>query len=267
MAPVTTPALPSSVLEVADGFWNIRGSFKIAGVVDIGTQASLVRRKNGRFVLLDACEFPSEVRDWLLAKTRDGADVEAVLHLHPFHTLHVESGHALFPKATHHGTTRHRERAPAVPWSPLRVDEPELHRAFADDFDFMVPRGVDFIPRDPKLHFSSVLAFHSASRTLHVDDTLLFLRLPPPLSFFKPPVTRFHPTLGKVLERRPGAVAEFRTWANQLIERLGSVENLCAAHSAALLGRDNQREPIAERVRDAFRRVEGTLEAHEREHG
>jgi hypothetical protein len=262
-----TQSLPRAVLDVGNGFWNIRGSFKIAGVVDIGTHASLVRRKNGKFVLLDACELGPEVREWLLAETADGADVEAVLHLHPFHTLHVVACHALFPKATHYGTARHAKKARDLPWHPLRVDDEKLHQAFADDFDFTIPRGVDFIPSDPKLHFSSVLAFHKASKTLHVDDTLLHLRLPPPLSYFKAPVTRFHPTLAKVLERRPGAVADFRTWAHELIDRLGDTQNLCAAHSAALLQRDNQAEPIVERVQAALQRVEGTLEAHERAHG
>lgn len=262
-----SPSLPSSVLEVADGFWNIRGHFKIAGVVDIGTQASLVRRKSGKFVLLDACEFPSEIREWLLANTHGGRDVEAVLHLHPFHTLHVESCHALLPEATHYGTTRHVERATNIAWSPLRIDDPKLHQTFADDFTFTVPRGVDFIPADPKLHFSSVLAFHPASRTLHVDDTLLHLRLPPPLSYFKPPVTRFHPTLAKVLQPRKGAVAEFRAWANELVEQAADVENLCAAHSAALLHRDNQGEPIVRRIQDALAKIESTLAGHERAHG
>lgn len=267
VAPVTTQPLPRAVLEVGDGFWNIRGSFKIAGVVDIGTQASLVRRKNGGFVLLDACEFTSEIREWLRAETRGGDDVEAVLHLHPFHTLHVTACYELFPKAAHHGTTRHAKRAPELPWNPLRVDDVKLHQAFADDFEFTIPRGVDFIPSDPKLHFSSVLLFHSASKTLHVDDTLLHLRLPPPLSYFKPPVTRFHPTLGKVLQRRPGAVVEFRAWANELMELVADTKNLCAAHSASLLQRDNQGEPIAKRIQEALRRVEGTLKAHERAHG
>ncbi len=36
------------IIEVADGFWNIRGSFEIGGVVEIGTQASLVKRSNGK---------------------------------------------------------------------------------------------------------------------------------------------------------------------------------------------------------------------------
>ena len=47
--------LPSNVIEVAEGFWNIRGSFKIAGLYDLGTHASLVRRASGKLVLLDAC--------------------------------------------------------------------------------------------------------------------------------------------------------------------------------------------------------------------
>ena len=32
------------IIKVSEHFWNIRGSFKIGGLIDIGTQASLVRR-------------------------------------------------------------------------------------------------------------------------------------------------------------------------------------------------------------------------------
>jgi hypothetical protein len=259
--------LPRDVLKIDEGFWNVRGSFKIAGVVDIGTHASLVRRRSGKYVLLDACDFGDDVREWLNAETRNGADLEAVIHLHPFHTLHVAAAHALFPRATHYGSSRHVERAPQVAWNPVRVDDPQLSATFEGDLAFTVPRGVDFVSRDPKVHFSSVLAIHAASKTLHVDDTVLYLRLPPPLSYFKAPVTRFHPTLGKALQRRPGAASEFRQWALSLIESAGEVRNLCAAHSAALLERDNDGASIRERLQDALDRVEGTLASHERAHG
>ena len=47
-----TGLMSDRILQVADDFWNIRGSFKIGGLVDIGTQASsrlfdLLRRVPG----------------------------------------------------------------------------------------------------------------------------------------------------------------------------------------------------------------------------
>jgi len=252
---------------VADGFWNIRGSFVIAGIYDLGTQASLVRRASGKFVLLDACAISDETKRWIHELTRDGEDLEAILHLHPFHTLHVRSLHASYPRAKLHGTARHRDKLADLPWEPLLTEEAALHEAYREDLGFSVPRGVDFIPKNEDLHFASVLAFHHASRTLHVDDTLLYMRLPWPVRFFKPDVTRLHPTLGAVLERRAGAVADFRAWARELVERTRDVQNLCAAHSTTLLAGKNDGASIGARVEAAVRGVEGKLAAHERKYG
>jgi hypothetical protein len=49
-------------IRVSEGFWNIRGSFKIAGVIDVGTQASLVRLTSGKFVLLDSYTLSGAVK-------------------------------------------------------------------------------------------------------------------------------------------------------------------------------------------------------------
>ena len=258
---------PSNVIEVADGFWNIRGSFVIAGFYDLGTQASLVRRASGKYVLLDACALADDTRRWIHELTRDGEDLEAILHLHPFHTLHVRSAHEAFPRAKLHGTARHREKLADLPWEPLLTEDAALHEAFQEDFAFSVPCGVDFIPKDEKLHFASVLAFHHASKTLHVDDTLLYMRLPWPIRLFKPDVTRLHPTLGAVLEHRAGAAADFRAWTRELVELTRDVQNLCAAHSTALLARKNEGASIVTRVEAAVRGVEGKVVAHERKFG
>lgn len=264
---MTTASPPRSVVEVADGFWNIRGSFMIAGIYDLGTQASLVRRASGKFVILDACAIADDTRRWIDAQTRDGADVEAILHLHPFHTLHVRSLHEAYPRAKLHGTARHHRKLPELPWEPLRTEDAALHEVFRDDLGFSVPRGVDFIPADEHLHFSSVLAFHHASKTLHVDDTLLYMPLPWPVRMFRPDVTRLHPTLAAVLERRAGAAADFRAWARELVERSRELENLCAAHSTVLLGRANEGASIVARIEAAVRNVEGKLTQHERTYG
>lgn len=255
---------PRKVIAVGDGFWNIRDSFRLGGVLDIGTQASLVELASGAFVMLDACGLDGETREWIGEKTDGGAAIEAVLHLHPFHTVHVRSLHELYPDAKLYGTARHRELADDLPWQDLKTEDPELHQRYAGDFDFSIPRGVDFISKDPKLHFSSVLAFHKRSRTLHVDDTVLFLKLPPVIRWFKRDMTRFHMTLPKVLEKRAGAASDFRAWAGELIERCAEVDNLCAAHNSVLLGRDNKGASIVERLEGALRRVEGKLAAHEK---
>ena len=258
---------PHNVIEVAGGLWNIRGSFMIAGIYDLGTQASLVRRASGKYVLLDACPLADETLRWVREQTRDGADLEAILHLHPFHTLHVRSAHQAFPRAKLYGTARHRDKLADLPWEALLTDDAALHAAFREDLGFSVPRGVHFIPENESLHFASVLAFHHASKTLHVDDTLLYMRVPWPFRLFKPDVTRLHPTLGKVLEHRAGAAADFRAWGRELVESTRGVENLCAAHSTVLLAQKNEGAAIAARVEAALLNVESTLAAHERTYG
>jgi hypothetical protein len=267
MVPMPSATMPSKIIEVADGFWNIRGSFMIAGFFDLGTQASLVRRKNGKLVLLDACSVEGETESWVREQTHGGEELEAILNLHPFHTLHVQALHQAFPRAKLYGTARHREKLGDLPWEPVRVEDPAFQETFRDDFGFSIPRGVDFIPKNEKLHFASVLAFHHATKTLHVDDTILHMRLPWPVRIFKPDITRLHPTLSDVLERRAGAVADFRAWSRELVELCRDVQNLCAAHSTVLLAGKNEGDPIATRVEAAVRRVEGKLAAHERRYG
>src|SRR5665811_2276474 len=89
--------MSSKILQIADNFWNIRGSFKIAGFVDIGTHASLVKRKNGKFIFLDSYTFSGDTQREIDELTDDGNDVEAVLNLHPFHTIHVSKMHERYP--------------------------------------------------------------------------------------------------------------------------------------------------------------------------
>lgn len=256
------------ILQVADDFWNIRGSFKTAVVIDVGTQVSLVRLRSGKFVFLDSYTLGESVLKEVLALTNGGADVEAILNLHPFHTIHVRRMHEQFPNAKLYGTARHLARFPELPWETLRTEDPELHAMFADDFDFSVPRGVDFISKNQNLHFSSVLALHRASKTIHVDDTLTYVRLPKiARAFGKTDLTIFHPTLAKVLERRAGAVADFRQWAEELAERWRDAQNLCAAHTAALLAEKNDGASIHARILQALDKVGGTLDAHEKKYG
>ena len=259
--------MSEQILKVSDDFWNIRGDFKIGGILNIGTHASLVRRRNGKYVLLDAYTLKGRVKTQVDALSSDGADIEAIINLHPFHTLHVSKVHQQYPNARLFGTQRHLNKFPELPWEADLSESGECAARFADDFEFSVPAGVDFISSNENLHFSSVLAYHKVSKTIHSDDTLMYLQLPGLLGKLKEPEVTFHMTLGKTLERRPLAAEEFRSWVRQLAERWSDAENLCAAHSATLLGSENRSESIANRLLNALQKVEKTLQLHENKFG
>lgn len=258
----------NEMIEVDEGFWNIRGSFKIAGLLDIGTQMSLVRRGNGKFVLLDTCPLGEQLAGEIARLTRDGKDLEAILNLHPFHTMNVAAIQRRYPHARLYGTARHLARYPELPWQELRTEDPKLHTRFARDFAFSVPRGVDFVSANENVHFSSVLALHRASGTIHVDDTLMYTRLPLParaLGFED--FLGFHPTLPAALEKREGAAREFRSWADELAQNWRDARNLCAAHTAVLSARENRGASIHGRLLSALRKAGAFLKAHECRYG
>ena len=255
------------ILKISDDFWNIRGDFKIGGILNIGTHASLVRRVNGKFVMLDAYTLRGDVKKQIDVISNSGGDIEAIINLHPFHTVHVEKAHQQYPSARLYGTQRHLDKFPDLPWQPELTESDECAALFADDFEFSIPAGVDFISDNEHLHFSSVLAYHKASKTIHSDDTLMYLQLPGLLGKLKNPEITFHMTLSKTLEKRAGAAKDFRAWAVQLAEQWSDAENLCAAHLAALLGRENQSASIASRILAALQNVEKTLQTHQKKYG
>lgn len=259
--------MAEKIIQIAEDFWNIRGSFRIGGVVDIGTQASLVRLANGSFVVLDSYAI-SEALVKEIDAILDGGEIEAILNLHPFHTVHVERMHELFPEARLYGTQRHLDRFPELPWEEVRSEDPELHEWYADDLEFTIPRGVDFISDNENVHFSSVLVYHRAAGTIHVDDTLMYIRLPRLLGLVGlHDRVGFHPTLAMALEKREGAAAEFREWATELAETWGDAESLCAAHSGTLLAETDRGGSIRERISKAAKRCELVLGKHERRYG
>ncbi len=260
--------MASDILQFADNFWNIRGSFKIAGIIDIGTHASLVRRNNGKFIFLDSYTLSGSVRREIDELTNAGKDIEAVLNLHPFHTIHVPKMHERYPHARHYGTARHLSKFPRLSWQQLNTEDSELHAMFAADFEFSVPRGVDFISADENIHFSSVLAWHRTSKTIHVDDTLMYIRLPLLMRFFGlTDAMSFHPTLAKALQKREAAADEFSQWAEELAERWFDAENLCAAHTATLEPQANSTVSIHDRILKALAKVHSTLQAHQDKFG
>lgn len=259
--------MSEQILNIADNFWNIRGDFKIGGIINIGTHASIIRCKNGKFVLLDAYTLQGKLKNQVDALTNNGADLAAIINLHPFHTIHVQKVHESYPNAKLYGTQRHLDKFSNLPWQAQLTDSSEFAALFADDFEFSVPAGVDFISDNENLHFSSVLAYHKASKTIHCDDTLMYLKFPSIIGVLKKPHISFHMTLAQTLEKRAGAATDFRHWAVQLTQQWAEAENLCAAHSASLIGSQTLSPSIADKIRTALQKVERTLQAHENKFG
>ena len=184
--------------RLADGFYRVAGHFRVGGLIDVGTQCCFARLKDGRWVMLDSYTLD----DAVLAEVRTltGGGPCAVLNLHPFHTMHCNWAHKAFPDARLYGTARHHRLLPDLPWQSDRCEDGALEAEYGDSFAFSIPAGVPLVCDDESVHFSSVLAFHRASGTIHVDDTLVYLDKGFPLSLL--PLNRrlgFHPTLAKAL--------------------------------------------------------------------
>ncbi|MEC7398568.1 MAG: hypothetical protein VYD00_00945 [Pseudomonadota bacterium] len=256
--------MAEAIQQLADGFWRIAGEFKVGGLVDLGTQASLVRLGNGNFVFLDSYTLPTDVHRDVMRIIGD-ASVEAILNLHPFHTLHCEWMHAAFPAAKLYGTARHSKHLPQLPWQETLCEDVALAERYDADFAFSTPEGVPMVCSDESVHFSSVLALHRASGTLHVDDTLVYLAKGPPLSLL--PMTgrlSFHPTLKKALDPEAGAADNFREWAIALGVEWADTHRIAAAHNAVLKLDEGE---FPELIGAALGRVKPVLDAHREKYG
>ena len=165
-------AMTRRLVNLGSGFWNVRCSMKVAGIINVGTQVSIVRLQSGRFVFLDSYTLNGEIRELVMGLTQDGSLVEAVLNLHPFHTLHCAAMARDFPAAKFYGSERHHRVCPSVPWETERVESVAVAEKYSRDLEFSLPAGITYFSENEKVHAGSLLAFHPASGSLHVDDTL-----------------------------------------------------------------------------------------------
>lgn len=223
--------MADELLDLGNGFWNLRGSFRIGAVLNVGTHASILRLSSGRFVMLDSYELRGKVRDQVMSLTDGGRALEAVVNLHPFHTVHCAAIRRDFPRARLYGTARHLQMMPELDWEPQTSDSPELAARYSEDLTLTRPAGIDLVTGDDRVHAGSVLAWHPASATLHVDDTLNLLPVPGLLRGILPPPRLFlHPTLPKALSPMSGSVRDFRNWVQRLATECRGLRHLVVAH-------------------------------------
>jgi len=231
--------MSDKIIDLGTGFWNIRGTFRLGGVLNIGTQCSLVKLASGRFVFLDSYTLTDDVRAQVMALTNNGQDVEAVLNLHPFHTVHCAQMAKDFPQATFYGSSRHHKKVPEVQWADDLVESDAVAERYPE-LKFSLSQGVHYIAPNEMIHAGSLLAFHPASKSLHVDDT--FMSPPTKLLEAVLPELLLHPTTKKALKNEPNAGKEYCDWASNLADDWRDVRNFCAAHSYLVKFKDGEFE-------------------------
>ncbi|KAA0934788.1 hypothetical protein [Psychrobacter sp. ANT_H59] len=231
--------MSDKIIDLGAGFWNIRGTFRLGGVLNIGTQCSLVKLASGRFVFLDSYTLTDDVRAQVMALTNNGQDVEAVLNLHPFHTVHCAQMAKDFPQATFYGSSRHQKKVPEVQWADDLVESDAVAERYPE-LKFSLSQGVHYIAPNEMIHAGSLLAFHPASKSLHVDDT--FMSPPTKLLETVLPELLLHPTTKKALKNESNAGKEYCDWASNLADDWRDVRNFCAAHSYLVKFKDGEFE-------------------------
>lgn len=226
-------------IEIGPGFWNLRASFTfLLGAVDIGTHASLIKLPSGKFLLIDTVAFSPKALTELNTLTENGTLIEAVLATHPFHTVYFAAFYKLYPNLTYYGTPRHLTRNDGVNWSPTTLSEESLRKQWEDQGVFMrIPDGADFDAPAEENHFSSVLVFHAPSKTIHVDDTIMFFEKP---GFVlrcagKADGTMEFWDLKKGLQKTEQGPLAFKSWVEQLLKDW-DFDNIVTAHTGNKIG-------------------------------
>jgi len=255
------------LLHIGQGFWNIRGSFKILKLYDIQTQMSVLQLKSGNFVVVDCVQLTDEIKEDLNKITENGTKIDAFLAVHPFHTEHIKEFHELYPKFdNYYGCPRHKRLNPTINWKGYLNDE-SIQRKWEPEISLAIPAGSDFIDPKPEEtnHFSSVLVYHKDSRTIHVDDTITYI--PPDvgitgallsLTGWKSGYAAFHPAMkGAGLLPEIEAPYHFRDWVKGLLGAW-DFDNMCTAHMGNKIG--GAKEMVAELLKSTDKTFDSLVE-------
>lgn len=220
--------MTDKMYDLGEGFWSIRGSFIKNGIIDIGLQSALIKLASGRFIFLDSYTLTGEVRQQVMALTNDGQDVEAVLNVHPFHTVHCAQMAEDFPQAIFYGSSRHHTQVPSVSWSEDLVESDAVATRYTE-LEFSLPKGIYYISPNENVHASSLLVYHPASKSVYIDDTF---EIPPSkrLNAVQPSLG-LHPTTKQALTDEPMASEQYCEWATELAHTWREVQYFCGAHS------------------------------------
>ena len=228
--------MSEKIIDLGNGFYNIRGNFRIGGVLNIATQCSLIQLDSQRFIFLDSYTLTGDIKDQVMTLTDNGKYVEAILNVHPFHTVHCEQMANDFPNAILYGSQRHHQKLPQLNWATDTVESEAVSKRYPD-LQFSMPDGIYYIHPHENIHVGSLLVYHPKSQVLHVDDT--FNTLPHFDTIegildkidYQPSKLLLNPLTKTALKPEADAGKAFCDWAEQLADDWQTTRYLCAAHA------------------------------------
>ena len=252
------------LVEIGPGFWNLRASFcLLGGLIDVGTHMSFIRLQSGRILVIDTCTVSDTTKAEIDTLTENGNLIEAVIATHPYHTLAFKPFFQLYPNAKYIGTPRHLSILPEIPWSG-KVNDEEIISKWAPEVSMRIPQGSDFVTPGPDNHFAGVFVYHQASRTIHIDDTLMYFTSPNFLlrwgAGLRPCCMYFHPTLKTtgLLETHDSPL-QFKSFIEQMVNDW-DFDNICCAHADVAKG--GAKEKLLETLRRSERVFDELTQKH-----
>jgi hypothetical protein len=175
--------------ELGPGFYALRHSLVMSGLVDISSQMAFIRKKNGRFLVLDTVQVDdlSPQKNAIDTLTQQGELIDEVIAVHPFHTLHFSAFNKMYNKKgkiSFYGTTRHIEVIKDVSWDAetvdilldsLRTSKGEIKQGWIDSgIHISIPPGMHFTNYVIDDHVAGLFTFHEASKVLFSTDTIMY---------------------------------------------------------------------------------------------
>lgn len=224
--------------EIGPGFYNIRGDFYY-GVINFGTQMSIIKLSSGRFIIVDTVAIDKDLKAEIDALTQNGQLIEAVIATHPFHTTYFPAFYKLYPHPRYYGTPRHIRIQPDIKWI-ADISQDSVQRMYEPEICMRVADGSEFCNPSPDNHFNNVFLYHPGSKTLHCDDTLIYFNNPGCLfgccGGVKANTIYMHLAL-TTTGIKPGIESpnEFKRWIFKMMDDW-DFENLVVAHDGTCLG-------------------------------
>ena len=161
--------------------------------------------------------------------TDGGKLIEAVVATHAFHTMFFAPFNKLYPGLEYYGTPRHLRKITEITWSGNLIDDAIRSKWESEGVLMRVPEGSEFENPAEDNHFVGVFLLHQGSKTLFVDDTLMYytnlgciLRC-----FVRNNTLKFHPSLySNGLHPTSEAPLHFLEWIRKLNEDW-EFDNIC----------------------------------------
>jgi len=229
----------SPLIQVGPKYWSLRSSFNVLGCIDIGTHMAFIELSSGKFLVLDTVQINSKEKRAIDLLTDGGKRIEAVVATHPFHTMYFKPFASIYPGLSYYGTPRHLRKIGAIKWSGNLNDEGVRSIWESDGIYIRIPDGADFVNPAVDNHFISAFVLHTASKTVFVDDTIMYLSNPGCVIrslLGKNGDMLFHSsTFKNGLFPTPEAPLQFLAWIRKLCVDW-DFDNMCTAHCGNKIG-------------------------------